>query len=76
MLGQKGQNPPKPANFIPICNVFSHFYLFKRTLDDQTQVNLKPAGQPEHASLNQHQPIAPLIALNWCPADGEDQVSL
>ena len=30
------------------------------TLDDQTQVDLKPAGQPEHASLNQCQLISPL----------------
>ena len=29
------------------------------TLDDQTQVDMKPAGQPEQASLNQHQLIAP-----------------
>ena len=31
-------------------------------LDDQTQVDSKPAGQPEHASLNQCQ----LIAANRC----------
>ena len=30
------------------------------SLDDQTQVDSKPAGQPEHASLNQCQ----LIAVN------------
>ena len=29
------------------------------TLDDQTQVDSKPAGQPEHASLNKCQLIAP-----------------
>ena len=29
-----------------------------RGLDDQTQVDSKPAGQPEHASLNQCQLIA------------------
>ena len=29
------------------------------TLDDQTQVDSKPAGQHEHASLNQCQLIAP-----------------
>ena len=33
----------------------------RRTLDDQTQLDSKPAGQPEHASLNQCQ----LIAANW-----------
>ena len=27
-------------------------------LDDQTQVDSKPAGHPEHASLNQSQLIA------------------
>ena len=51
------------------------------TLDDQTQVDSKPAGQPEQVSLNQCQ----LIAQNWCSvhgdggdqdADGGDQVSL
>ena len=48
------------------------------TLDDQTQVDSKPAGQPEHASLNQCQ----LIAANrpklvpWAPpASGGDEVS-
>ena len=30
-----------------------------QTLDDQTQVDSKPADQPEHASLNQCQLIAP-----------------
>ena len=29
------------------------------SLDDQTQVDLKLVGQPEHASLNQCQLIAP-----------------
>ena len=39
------------------------------TLDDQTQVDSKPAGQPEHASLNQGQLIAayrPELVL-WAP---------
>ena len=35
-------------------------------LDDQTQVDLKPAGQPEHASLNQCQLIAANRPKNWC----------
>ena len=42
-------------------------------LDDQTQVDSKPAGQPEHASLNQGQLIAvnrPKIGAlgtpSWC----------
>ena len=30
-----------------------------RALDDQTQVDSKTAGQPEHASLNQRQLITP-----------------
>ena len=41
-------------------------------LDDQTQVDSKPAGQPEHASLNQCQLIAdnrPKLVL-WAPAAG------
>ena len=45
-------------------------------LDDRTQVDSKPAGQPEHAGLNQCQLIAPLLDQNWCPADDGDQVSL
>ena len=35
------------------------------TLDDQTQVDSKPAGQPEHASLNQCQLIAANGRQNW-----------
>ena len=37
-------------------------HLIGYDLDDQTQVDSKPAGQPEHASLNQCQ----LIAANRC----------
>ena len=49
------------------------------TLDDQTQVDSKPAGQPEHASLNQCQLIAanrPKLVLWAPPAGGGDKVSL
>ena len=49
------------------------------TLDDQTQVDSKPAGQPEQASLNQCQLIAanrPKLVLCASPADGGDKVSL
>ena len=49
------------------------------TLDDQTQVDSKPAGQPEHAILNQCQPIAanrPELMLRPPPAGGGDKVSL
>ena len=35
-------------------------------LDDQTQVVSKPAGQPEHAGLNQCQLIAANRPINWC----------
>ena len=48
-------------------------------LDDQTQVDSKPAGQPEHASLNQCQLIAansPKLMLWAPPAGGGDKVSL
>ena len=46
------------------------------TLDDQTQVDSKPAGQPEHASLNQCQLIDSNRPL-WAPPDGGgDKVSL
>ena len=47
------------------------------SLDDQTQVDLKPAGQPEHASLNQCQLIAAnrLKLVLWAPpAGGGDKV--
>ena len=49
------------------------------SLDDQTQVDSKPAGQPEHASLNQCQLIAvnrPKMVLWAPPAGGGDKVSL
>ena len=48
------------------------------TLDDQTQVDSKPAGQPEHDSLNQCQLIAanrPKLVLWALPAGGGDKVS-
>ena len=45
-------------------------------LDDQTQVDSKPAGQPEHANLNQCQLIAAnRLKLMLCapPAGGGDK---
>ena len=48
-------------------------------LDDQTQVDSKPAGQPERANLNQCQLIAancPKLVLCACTANGGDKVSL
>ena len=53
-------------------------YTIRKTLDDQTQVDSKPAGQPEHASLNQCQLIAanrPKLVLWASPAGGGDKVS-
>ena len=53
--------------------------LTQKTLDDQTQVDSKPAGQPEHASLNQCQLIAanrPKLMLWAPPSGGGDKVSL
>ena len=41
---------------------FTPKYLKPCFLDDQTQVDLKPAGQPEQASVN----LCQLIAQNWC----------
>ena len=35
-----------------------HWQQIYTNLDDQTQVDSKPDGQPEHASLNQYQLIA------------------
>ena len=52
---------------------------YRLSLDDQTQVDSKPAGQPEHASLNQCQLIAanmPKIGTLGNPAGGGDKVSL
>ena len=48
-------------------------------LDDQTHVDSKPAGQPEHASLNQCQLIAanrPKLMFLALPAGCGDKVSL
>ena len=48
------------------------------SLDDQTQVDSKPAGQPEHVSLNECQLIAanrPEVVLWAPPAGGGDKVS-
>ena len=50
-----------------------------RILDDQTQVDSKPAGQPEHAGLNQCQLKAanrPKLMLWAPPAGGGNKVSL
>ena len=47
-------------------------------LGDQTQVDSKPASQPENASLNQCQLIAanrPKLVLRAPPAGGGDKVS-
>ena len=49
------------------------------TLDEQTKVDSKPAGQAEHASLNQCQLIAanrPELVLWAPPAGGGDKVYL
>ena len=57
----------------------NHISALATVLDDQTQVDSKPAGQPEHASLNQCQLIAtnsPKLVLCAPPADGGDKVSL
>ena len=60
--------------FIVSCKILLHM-----TLDDQTQVDSKPAGPPEHASLNQCQLIAakrPKLVLRASPAGGGNKVSL
>ena len=63
---------------IHVLNV-RHYLIF----DDQTQVDSKPAGQPEHASLNQCQLIAangpkmmPWAVGTPSSAGGGDKVSL
>ena len=48
------------------------------SLDDQTQVDSKPAGQPEHSSLSQCQLVAanrPKLVLWAPPPGGGDNVS-
>ena len=59
----------------PAINACGHFI---SSLDDQTQVDSEPAGQPEPASLNQCQLItanSPKLVLWACPADCGDWVS-
>ena len=58
----------------------SRTILVRPSLDDQTRVDSKPAGQPKHASLNQSQiiPVAanrPIIGALGTPAGGGDKVS-
>ena len=56
-----------------------HFKSTGIILDDQTQVDSKPAGQPEQASLNQCQLItanSPKLVLCASQADSGDKVSL
>ena len=59
--------------------LFKSTRLFGYGLDDQKQVDLKPAGHPEQASLNQCQLIdanSPKLVLCASPADGGDKDSL
>ena len=50
--------PPPPGDSIDWC-IMNTVIVECSTLDDQTQGDSKPAGQPEHASLNQRQLRAP-----------------
>ena len=62
----------------PFVKALSHTFV-DISLDDQTQVDSKPAGQPEHASLNQCQLTAASrqeLVLWAPPAGGGDKVSL
>ena len=45
------------------------------TLDDQTQVDLKSAGQPEQAQPTAMSINSPNLVLCACPLDGGDQAS-
>ena len=63
----------------PVVKVTSKQSELPLHLDDQTQMDSKPASQPEQASLNQCQLIAansPKLLLWACPADYGDQDSL
>ena len=58
LLGSYPFNASLPvAVNMPDCSGISYVSIgsdnFHRVLDDQTQVDSKPAGHPEHASLNQ-----------------------
>ena len=58
-----------------VSRVSFHIFPVGKVLDDQTQVDSKLAGQPEHASLNQCQLVAAMML--WAPpAGGGDKVSL
>ena len=71
--GQLWLRPAKPT--ASQCQWYSEL---THSLDDQTQVDSKPAGQPKHASRNQCQLIAvnsPKLVLCACTAGGGDKVS-
>ena len=57
----------RPYDQVNVILVSSSIFSLHFTLDDQTQVDLKPAGQPEQANFNQCQ----LIAQNWCTAHAQ-----
>ena len=66
---------------IDMKKVWQHKTVYKltSTLEGQTQVDSKPAGQSKHTSLNQCQLIAanrPKLMLWAPPAGGRDKVSL
>ena len=63
--------PPEICHFQHHCLARSQKLLYYG-LDDQTQVDLKPAGQPEQASLNQCQ----LIAHNWCSVHAKPMLAI
>ena len=52
--------------------LFDTGYLISFALEDQTQMEWKPAGQPEHASLNQCQ----LIVANRCSGHPQQVVEI
>ena len=59
-----------------VRNMFAIMKVLRDSVDDQTQVDSRPAGQPEHASLNQCQLIAanrPKLVL-WAPPAGRGEV--
>ena len=69
--------PVKPSPIDKLLSLLCLTFIVY-TLDDQTQVDSKPAGQPEHASHNQCQLIAanrPKLVLWAPPAGGGDKVS-
>ena len=79
-LSFKGQLISFMVDYLTSTLEDQHIFLIQAsTIDDQRQVNSKPAGLPEHASLNQCQLIAalrPELVIWAPPACGGDNLKV